>query len=78
MINMNPMQLIGLVRGKNPEKFVMDMIKNSNINDPMINELVSSAQQGDINKVNKIAENYFGQQGLNFGQEFEYFISMLQ
>lgn len=72
------MQLIGLIKGKDPQQFVMQMVKNSNINNPMINELITYAQKGDINNVNKIAENYFGQQGLNFGQEFKSFMSMLK
>jgi hypothetical protein len=53
------------------------MVKNSNINNPMINELIGYAEKGDLNNINKIAENYFGQQGLNFGQEFNSFMSMI-
>lgn len=78
MMNMNPMQLIGLLKGRNPQELVMSMIKNNNINDPMINELVGYAQKGDINSVTKIAENYFGQQGKNFNNEFNSFMSMLK
>lgn len=78
MINMNPAQLVGLLKGRDPQQFAMEMIKNSNINDPMINNLVQLAQSGDTNGVNKIAEDYFRQQGLNFGQEFNSFMSMLQ
>lgn len=77
-MNMNPMQLIGLLRGRNPQELVMSMIKNNNINDPMINELVGFAQKGDINSVNKIAENFFGQRGKDFNQEFNSFMSMLK
>ena len=39
-MNMNPMQLMGLLKGKNPQEMAMSMIKNSNINDPMINQLL--------------------------------------
>lgn len=77
MMNMNPMQLISLVKNRNPEQFVREMVKNSNINNPMINELIGYAEKGDLNNINKIAENYFGQQGLNFGQEFNSFMSMI-
>ena len=48
-MNMNPMQLMGLLKGKNPQEMAMSMIKNSNINDPMINQLLQCAQNGDIN-----------------------------
>lgn len=75
---MNPMQLMGLLKGKNPQEMAMSMIKNSNINDPMINQLLQFAQSGDINSMNKIAENFFKGQGLDFNNEFNNFMSMLK
>ena len=77
-MNMNPMQLINLLKGKNPQEMAMSMIKNSNINDPMINQLLQLAQNGDINSMNKIAENFFKGQGLDFNNEFNNFMSMLK
>lgn len=77
-MNMNPMQLMGLLKGKNPQEMTMSMIKNSNINDPMINQLLQLAQSGDINSMNKIAENFFKGQGLDFNNEFNNFMSMLK
>ncbi|MGM9858951.1 MAG: hypothetical protein ACI39B_06845 [Methanobrevibacter smithii] len=77
-MNMNPMQLMGLLKGKNPQEMAMSMIKNSNINDPMINQLLQFAQSGDINSMNKIAENFFKGQGLDFNNEFNNFMSMLK
>lgn len=78
MMNMNPLEFVALMRGHNPQEMVMSMIKNNNINDPMINELVGCAQKGDVDSVTKIAENFFGQRGQNFGQEFNAFMSMLK
>lgn len=77
-MNMNPMQLMGLLKGKNPQEMAMSMIKNSNINDPMINQLLQFAQSGDINSMNKIAENFFKGRGLDFNNEFNNFMSMLK
>ena len=77
-MNMNPMQLMSLLKGKNPQEMAMSMIKNSNINDPMINQLLQCAQNGDINSMNKIAENFFKGQGLDFNNEFNNFMSMLK
>ena len=77
-MNMNPMQLMCLLKGKNPQEMAMSMIKNSNINDPMINQLLQLAQSGDINSMNKIAENFFKGQGLDFNNEFNNFMSMLK
>lgn len=75
---MTPMDFIGLIKGRNPQELVMSMIQNNNINDPMINELIGYAQKGDMNNVNKIAENFFKQRGQNFGQEFNSFMSLLK
>lgn len=75
---MTPMDFIGLIKGRNPQELVMTMIQNNNINDPMINELIGYAQKGDMNNVNKIAENFFKQRGQNFGQEFNSFMSLLK
>ena len=77
-MNMNPMQLMGLLKGKNPQEMAISMIKNSNINDPMINQLLQLGQSGDINSMNKIAENFFKGQGLDFNNEFNNFMSMLK
>ena len=77
-MNMTPIQSIGLLKGKNPQEMAMSMIKNSNINDPMINQLLQLAQSGDINSMNKIAENFFKGQGLDFNNEFNNFMSMLK
>ena len=78
MINMNLMQFISLLRSRNPQEIVMSMVQNNGINDPMINELIGYAQKGDMNNITKIAENFFGQRGQNFGQEFNAFMSMLK
>lgn len=78
MRNMSPMQLISLVKNRNPEQFALEMVKNSQINDPTINQLISSAQNGDNEQVTKIAEDFFNKRGLNFSQEFNSFMSMLQ
>ena len=69
---------MGQKKKKNPQEMAMSMIKNSNINDPMINQLLQLAQSGDINSMNKIAENFFKGQGLDFNNEFNNFMSMLK
>ena len=37
---MNPMNLVSLLKGRNPQELVMSMIQGNNINDPMINDLI--------------------------------------
>lgn len=76
--NMNPMEMIGLLKGRNPQELVMSMIKNNNINDPQINELISLAEKGDTNSLTKIATDMFAKQGKNFNDEFSNFMSLLK
>ena len=73
----NPMNLVSLLKGRNPQELVMSMIQSNNINDPMINDLIKYAQNNDIENVNKIAENYFNKRGMNFQKELNSFMSML-
>lgn len=77
-IMMNPMNLVSLLKDRNPQELVMSMIQSNNINDPMINDLIKYAQNNDIENVNKIAENYFNQRGMNFQKELNIFMSMLK
>lgn len=76
--NMNPMEMIGLLKGRNPQELVMSMIKNNNINDPQINELISLAEKGDMNNLTKIATDMFAKQGKDFSSEFSDFMSLLK
>ena len=75
---MNPMEIIGLLKGRNPQELVMSLIKNNNINDPMINELIGYAQNGDMNSLSKTAETIFSNQGKDFNTEFNNFMAMLK
>ena len=75
---MNPMNLVSLLKGRNPQELVMSMIQGNNISDPMINDLIKYAQNNDIENVNKIAENYFNQRGMNFQKELNNLMSMLK
>ena len=75
---MNPMEMISLLRGRNPEELVMSMIKNNNINDPTINELIGYAKNGDNENLTKLAESIFQKQGKDFMTEYNNFMAMLK
>lgn len=75
---MDPMNFIQMIKGGNPQQIAMMLIKNNNINDPMISELIGYAERGDMGSINKIAENFFRQRGQDFGQEFNSFMSLLK
>lgn len=75
---MNPMEMISLLKGRNPEELVMSMIKNNNINDPTINELIGYAKNGDNENLTKLAESIFQKQGKDFMTEYNNFMAMLK
>lgn len=72
---MNPIQMLKgiLGRGLTPQQIVQNMTgARSN---PMINNLVSMAQKGDTQGVEKFARNMFKEQGRDFDAEFSQFMS---
>lgn len=74
----NPMEMIGLLKGRDPQQLVMSMIQNNNINDPTINELIECAKSGDNQKLINLAETIFQKQGKDFTTEFNNFMAMLK
>ena len=75
---MNPMEMISLLKGRHPEELVMSMLKNNNINDPTINELIGYAKNGDNENLTKLAESIFQKQGKDFTTEYNNFMAMLK
>lgn len=73
---MNPIQMIQafITNGGNPQQLLMKAIGMSN-NNPVINNLVSMAKQGDTNGVEQFARNYFKERGMDFDKEFSLFMS---
>lgn len=74
----NLAQIAQLIRGRDPQQIVMDMIKNQKINDPNINQLITFAQNGDMNSLANLATTLFKQQGLDLNQELNSFMSLMK
>lgn len=74
MMNVNPMQLIQMIKGgQNPQQLVMNMLQGQMGNTPMGQQLMSLVQQGNGNDLEKIARNLCAQKGLDFDKEFASF-----
>ena len=70
----NPMQFMNMFKGiKNPKDAVINMVKSNN--NPMIKNLVEMAEKGDTKGVENFARNLYAQQGKDFDQEFNEFMS---
>lgn len=70
MMNVNPMQLIQMIKGgQNPQQLLMSIMGNT----PMGNKLMSLMQAGDQSGLETIARNLCAQRGLDFDKEFASF-----
>lgn len=74
---MNPLQMIKLAMsgGKNPQEIVKQMIGNNN--NPIIQNLVKMAENGDYQGVENVARNMFKEQGRDFDAEIKDFQNLI-
>ena len=56
MNQMNPMNLMMMLKNGNPRQVAMQIIQNNYPNDPRMNQLIQMADRGDIQGLQKIAE----------------------
>lgn len=75
-MQMNPMQIIQMIRsGSNPQQLMMSFLQQQN--NPMANNLLQLAQNGNISRIEQIARNMCAQKGLDFDKEFSSFKQQL-
>lgn len=73
-MRINPMQLIQLIKGgRNPQQLVMSILQQQGNNNPIIQNAVSLARNGDTAALKNLGQNLAAQKGLNFDQEFANF-----
>lgn len=71
---MNPINLIKMMNGKmNPQQIVMNLLGQNN--NPMINNLIKMANDGNQKGVEDFARNLFKGQGRDFDKEMSSFMS---
>ena len=57
--------------GQNPQQIAMNFLQNKQ--NPMMNNLVQLAQQGNVQELERIARNITKEQGKDFDTEFRAF-----
>lgn len=73
-MNVNPMQLVQLIRGgMNPQQLVMNILQEKSVNNPILQNAANLAKNGNQAALYQIARNLAQQRGLNFDQEFANF-----
>lgn len=62
---MNPMQLIGMLKGGNPQQMLMGMLQQQSGNNPMIKNVLDMVQKNDAAGVEQLARNLAKEKGIN-------------
>lgn len=64
---MNPMQMLGSVMksGGNPQKIIMQMMRQNMNNNPMMQNVYNMAQNGDAKGIEQFARNLCREKGIN-------------
>ena len=75
-MQMNPMQIIQMIKnGSNPQQLIMSFLQQQK--NPMANNLLQMAQNGNTSGIEQIARNICAQKGLDFDKEFNSFKQQL-
>lgn len=73
-MNVNPMQLIQLIKnGNNPQQLIMNILQQQGNNNPILSNAMNLAQNGNTSALQLIARNVAQQKGLDFDKEFANF-----
>ena len=62
---MNPVQFVKMMRGGNPQKVVMDMMREQAGNNPVMRNAMQMAEKGDSEGLEKLARNLCKEQGID-------------
>ena len=74
MYNVNPMQIIGMIkRGYNPQQLMMNILEQNMKGTPMGDNILNLARNGQTREIEKIARNMMAQRGVDFDKEFNAF-----
>lgn len=70
-MNINPMQLIQLIKGgQNPQQLVMNILQQKSQTNPILNNAMNLAQNGNQSALENLARNLAEQRGLDFDKQF--------
>ena len=78
MANLNPIELMQLVKQAGPQNAVMQIIQQNYPNDPVAINFVQMAQRGDVQGVQKLAQTILNSQGKDFNTEITKLMGMFR
>ena len=76
--NLNPMQMMMMLKQGNPRQVAMQIINQNYPNDPNMYQLVQMAERGDVRNLEKIVGNMLGAQGKNFSAEMQNLLNAIR
>lgn len=70
-MNINPMQLIQMIKGgQNPQQLVMNILQQKSQTNPILNNAMNLAKNGNQSALWNLARNLAEQRGLDFDKQF--------
>lgn len=75
MNGFNPLMFLKMMNGMHPKEFLMNIMQSQMPNNPVINNMVNLANNGDKSGVENVARNLFKERGIDFDKEFTSFMS---
>lgn len=76
MANLNPMQLIMMLKNGNPQAVAEQIINQNFSNNPQMQQLLQMGKNGDTQGLQQIAQQILGQQGKDFNTEMNNLMNM--
>lgn len=77
-MNVNPLELIQMIKnGYNPQQLVLNILQQQGKKNPILNNAMNLANQGDTAALEMVARNLAQQRGLDFDKEFANFKNYL-
>lgn len=76
-MNMNPMQLMSMIMGNNPEKIAMELLQKNMGGTPLGDHMLELAKQGNTQELQNIVRNYMQSKGVDFDKEFTNFQQLI-
>lgn len=78
MANLNPMQLLSMIRNGGPQMVAQQLFQNNFSSNADMQNLMQMANRGDSQGIQRFAQQFFGQQGRDFNSEFSNFLNLIR
>ena len=78
MNNLNPIQLLTLLKSGNPQQVATQIIEQNYKTDPLMQNLLQMARSGNTQGIQQFATQYFKNQGTDLNAEMNNLINALK